>query len=150
MHLPPLPRSTSSASGSDRGPSTSGNFSGGSVSSHGVRGSAGRGGGTDSGDRADRDHMRRMIAGRGSGATSGGSAGGSASGGTGLSGTDSAGDSAGEYRMQLSGSGMSTSSSELVTYRITHQEDEDGFHVLTGREGKLTKCEDEASIMLTV
>ena len=31
----------------------------------------------------------------------------------------------------------------VVTMRFEHQEDEDGHHVLVGREGKLMRCEDE-------
>ncbi|KIM30117.1 hypothetical protein M408DRAFT_15706 [Serendipita vermifera MAFF 305830] len=31
----------------------------------------------------------------------------------------------------------------VVTMRFEHKEDENGHHVLVGREGKLTKCEDE-------
>ncbi|EIM81705.1 uncharacterized protein STEHIDRAFT_66042 [Stereum hirsutum FP-91666 SS1] len=36
-----------------------------------------------------------------------------------------------------------TSGDELVTFRFEHNVDGDGHHVLTGREGKLARCEDE-------
>ncbi|THH10468.1 hypothetical protein EW145_g1296 [Phellinidium pouzarii] len=58
-----------------------------------------------------------------------------------FSGSDSAGDSAGE--MVHSDSGMSTTSSELVRFKFEHVQDDNGFHVVTGREGTFTKCEDE-------
>lgn len=149
VHLPPLPRSTGSTSGSDRGPS-SGKFSGGSLSSNAMAGSSGR-----CATRSNRkEYLRRMGIGKGSALGSGGSAderaGGSASEGgrlsTGPSGTDSAGDSAGEYRVQRSDAGLSDASSELVSQRFTHLEDDDGFHVITGREGQLMKCEDEVNM----
>jgi hypothetical protein len=35
------------------------------------------------------------------------------------------------------------SAGPIVTMRFEHREDEDGHHVLIGREGKLTRCEDE-------
>ncbi|KAG8853487.1 Light-sensor Protein kinase [Serendipita sp. 411] len=41
---------------------------------------------------------------------------------------------------------VTTSSNQtgpLVTMRFEHTEDENGHHILTGREGNLTKCEDE-------
>lgn len=151
VHLPPLPRSTGSTSGSDRGPS-SGKFSGGSLSSNAMAGSAG-----GSAALSNRDeYLRRLDIGKRSALGSGGSAderaGGSAGEGgrfsAGPSGTDSAGDSAGEYRVQRSDSGLSDASSELVSQRFTHLEDEHGFHVITGREGQLMKCEDEVNISL--
>jgi hypothetical protein len=37
-------------------------------------------------------------------------------------------------------------SGPVVTMRFEHTEDENGHHVLVGREGKLTKCEDEVNI----
>jgi hypothetical protein len=47
-------------------------------------------------------------------------------------------------------SGGSTSTSRypsnddpLVTFRFEHREDDDGHHVVVGREGKLSRCEDE-------
>lgn len=153
VHLPPLPRSTGSTSGSDRGPSTSGKFSGGSLSSNAMAGSTGRGAALSNRE----EYLRRLDIGKRSALGSGGSAderaGGSAGEGgrfsTGPSGTDSAGDSAGEYRVQRSDSGLSDASSELVSQRFTHLEDENGFHVITGREGQLMKCEDEVNIRLT-
>lgn len=55
----------------------------------------------------------------------------------------------------LEGSGKSSVSSfnvsstnsggPIVTMRFEHQEDVNGHHVLIGREGELTKCEDEVS-----
>lgn len=33
-----------------------------------------------------------------------------------------------------------------MTFRFEHKEDEDGHHVVTGREGKLTRCEDEVCL----
>lgn len=39
-----------------------------------------------------------------------------------------------------------TSGDELVTFRFEHNVDGDGHHVLTGREGKLARCEDEVSV----
>lgn len=41
---------------------------------------------------------------------------------------------------------ITTSSNDMgpvITMRFEHKEDEDGHHVMIGREGKLTKCEDE-------
>ena len=35
----------------------------------------------------------------------------------------------------------------LHTTRFEHVEDEHGHHILTGREGKLTRCEDEVRVM---
>ncbi|KEP47962.1 putative phytochrome-like histidine kinase [Rhizoctonia solani 123E] len=43
----------------------------------------------------------------------------------------------------VSTSGLSEESQELVTVRFQHVEDEDGHHVVVGREGRLTRCEDE-------
>ncbi|KAH7913421.1 hypothetical protein BJ138DRAFT_1146165 [Hygrophoropsis aurantiaca] len=40
-------------------------------------------------------------------------------------------------------SALSSPDETFVTMRYEHVEDENGHHVLTGREGKLTKCEDE-------
>ncbi|KAF8755266.1 Phytochrome region [Rhizoctonia solani] len=40
-------------------------------------------------------------------------------------------------------SGISEESQELVTVRFQHVQDEDGHHVVVGREGRLTRCEDE-------
>ena len=38
-----------------------------------------------------------------------------------------------------------------MTFRFEHIRDEHGFHVVTGREGTLTKCEDEVcSVLLSV
>ncbi|KAH8824835.1 hypothetical protein DL96DRAFT_1467371 [Flagelloscypha sp. PMI_526] len=37
----------------------------------------------------------------------------------------------------------SSESTELLTVRFEHKETEDGHHVLTGREGAVTRCEDE-------
>ncbi|GBE85224.1 histidine kinase [Sparassis crispa] len=44
-----------------------------------------------------------------------------------------------------SGSSMMSSVSEgpHITFRYQHMEDENGHHLIVGREGKLTKCEDE-------
>ncbi|KAI0330793.1 hypothetical protein GY45DRAFT_1370433 [Cubamyces sp. BRFM 1775] len=41
-------------------------------------------------------------------------------------------------------SGSSGSSGPHMTLRYQHVEDESGHHLIVGREGKLTKCEDEA------
>ncbi|CAE7222203.1 unnamed protein product [Rhizoctonia solani] len=43
----------------------------------------------------------------------------------------------------VSTSGASESSQELVTVRFQHVQDEDGHHVVVGREGRLARCEDE-------
>ncbi|KAH7336765.1 hypothetical protein B0J17DRAFT_718687 [Rhizoctonia solani] len=43
----------------------------------------------------------------------------------------------------VSTSGTSDESQELVTVRFQHVQDEDGHHVVVGREGRLTRCEDE-------
>ena len=55
-----------------------------------------------------------------------------------------------EEKQSRKGSGgysVVTSSSKgggpVMTMRFEHQEDEDGHHILVGREGKLMKCEDE-------
>ncbi|KZT19961.1 hypothetical protein NEOLEDRAFT_1076573 [Neolentinus lepideus HHB14362 ss-1] len=43
-------------------------------------------------------------------------------------------------------SGMNGSSNQqepLVTFRFEHRQDDDGYHVVVGREGQLIKCEDE-------
>ena len=50
--------------------------------------------------------------------------------------------SAGEVVEERSVSGQSDVS-ELVTFRFEHVQEENGFFVLTGREGSLTSCEDE-------
>ena len=47
-----------------------------------------------------------------------------------------------------SGSGKSTSASSEgphITFRYQHMEDDEGHHLIVGREGKLTRCEDEVS-----
>ncbi|TFY72877.1 hypothetical protein EVG20_g157 [Dentipellis fragilis] len=72
---------------------------------------------------------------------------------TGSSGLYSSGDSAvGSTALssnpsnQESGSNTSsypTSEDPYVTFRYKHKEDVDGHHVVVGREGKLTRCEDE-------
>ncbi|CAE6351543.1 unnamed protein product [Rhizoctonia solani] len=43
----------------------------------------------------------------------------------------------------VSSSGASEESQELVTVRFQHVQDEDGHHVVVGREGRLARCEDE-------
>ncbi len=43
-------------------------------------------------------------------------------------------------------SGSSGASRPHTTLRYQHVEDEDGHHLIVGREGKLTKCEDEVSV----
>ena len=121
VHLPPV----SSRSASERGSSVSG---GSLISSRKPRDnvqSPFSGSGSDPWGRSDRG---KSSAGEGNQ--------------SGLSGTDSAGDAA---RQTPSSTNMS-SSSELVTFRFEHVLDENGFHVLTGREGVLTKCEDEVCI----
>jgi hypothetical protein len=48
----------------------------------------------------------------------------------------------------VSASGNSTSASSEgphITFRYQHMEDEEGHHLIVGREGKLTRCEDEVS-----
>lgn len=40
-------------------------------------------------------------------------------------------------------SGYSSNDEPLVTFRFEHREDGDGHHVVIGREGKLSRCEDE-------
>lgn len=149
VHLPPLP----SRSGSERSSSARSRAVGtpsGSLSS-----GAGRGGSTSS------RNVQSPISGSGSDARSGSRRGGSArfSGGSRgggssrraalTSGSDSAGRSGGERtdRTRMS-SELISSSSELVTFRFEHVEDENGFHVITGREGTLTRCEDEVCHML--
>ncbi|KAL5524537.1 hypothetical protein ACEPAF_9677 [Sanghuangporus sanghuang] len=117
VHLPSLP----SRGESERGSSASG---GSLISSRQARRSVQSpfsGSGSDPWGRSDR--------GKGSGGERVQS---------GLSGTDSTG----ETQDQASSSNMSTSS-ELVTFRFEYVVDENGFHVLTGREGTLTKCEHE-------
>ncbi|KAL5520100.1 hypothetical protein ACEPAG_1760 [Sanghuangporus baumii] len=117
VHLPPL----SSRGESERGSSASG---GSLISNRQARQSVQSpfsGSGSDPWGRSDR------------GKSSGGEAVLS-----GLSGTDSTG----ETQDQAPSSNMSTSS-ELVTFRFEYVVDENGFHVLTGREGTLQKCEDE-------
>jgi hypothetical protein len=42
-----------------------------------------------------------------------------------------------------SSSGYPSSDEPLVTFRFEHREDGDGHHVVIGREGKLSRCEDE-------
>jgi hypothetical protein len=42
-------------------------------------------------------------------------------------------------------SGYPSSDEPLVTFRFKHREDGDGHHVVIGREGKLSRCEDEVS-----
>ncbi|KAI0248306.1 hypothetical protein BJV78DRAFT_1131762 [Lactifluus subvellereus] len=42
-----------------------------------------------------------------------------------------------------SSSGYLPSEEPLVTFRFEHREDGDGYHVVIGREGNLTRCEDE-------
>jgi hypothetical protein len=42
-----------------------------------------------------------------------------------------------------SSSGCPSSDEPLVTFRFEHREDGDGHHVVIGREGKLSRCEDE-------
>ncbi|EJC98092.1 uncharacterized protein FOMMEDRAFT_97970 [Fomitiporia mediterranea MF3/22] len=120
VHLPPV----SSHSASESGGSS---LSGGSlVSSRKARDniqSPFSGSGSDPWGRSDRGKDSA-----GEGTQSGG-----------LSGTDSAGDAVGATPSSMNMS----SSSELVTFRFEHVVDEDGFHVITGREGVLTKCEDE-------
>jgi hypothetical protein len=55
----------------------------------------------------------------------------------------------GNVQNSIKGSGFSlvtTSSNDMgpvITMRFEDREDEDGHHVMIGREGKLTKCEDE-------
>lgn len=131
VHLPPLP----SNSGSDSG-SASGNVSGGSLSSL----------------RNPRSHVQSPLAGPGSGSDSQGvtsSIQRPQTGSVGVqSGSDSAGDSSGG--VTRSGSGLSSESSELVTFRFEHIRDEHGFHVVTGREGTLAKCEDEVCNFHTI
>lgn len=39
--------------------------------------------------------------------------------------------------------GTSTSDGPHITFRYTHLEDENGHHLIVGREGSLTRCEDE-------
>lgn len=108
-----------------------------SISSQGgsERGSSLSGGSLVS-SRKPRDNLQSPFSGSGSDPWGKRSAGDNQSG---LSGTDSAGDVA---RDTPSSTNMS-SSSELVTFKFEHVVDEDGFHVITGREGVLIKCEDE-------
>lgn len=49
----------------------------------------------------------------------------------------------------MAGSGT-TSSSEgpRITFRYQHMEDDEGHHLIVGREGKLTRCEDEVCVFL--
>ena len=47
-------------------------------------------------------------------------------------------------RGALSGAG-SGSEGPHVTFRYQHIQDDDGHHLIVGREGKLTQCEDEVS-----
>ena len=51
----------------------------------------------------------------------------------------------------VSGSGKSTSGSSEgphITFRYQHIQDEDGHHLIVGREGKLTQCKDEVRPLL--
>lgn len=129
VHLPPLP----SNPGSEKG-SASGHGSGGSLTSN----------------RDARSHAQSHLAGSGSDSQGIFSSDGSSRppvGSTGIqSGSDSANDSAGE--VVRSTSGLSSGSSELVTFRFEHIRDENGFHVVTGREGRLNRCEDEVCFSL--
>lgn len=44
------------------------------------------------------------------------------------------------------GTQASTSDSPQITFRYQHLEDENGHHLIVGREGTLTKCEDEVCV----
>lgn len=57
--------------------------------------------------------------------------------------------------IRASGMSMSTGSGESgegphIAVRYTHVEDENGHHLIVGREGKLTKCEDEVRVRSVV
>ena len=128
VHLPPLPSRTAS----ERGSSISGNVSGGSLASSRKPGgttynSAASGSGSDSREVARRGprQVQRAPAG--------------------TSGSESQGDSAGDIVEVEERSVANSTQSELVTFRFEHVVDENGFHVLTGREGALTRCEDEVN-----
>lgn len=127
VHLPPLP----SRSGSERGSSVSGNISGGSFSSNKPNSNQG---GTVSGSGSDSRGISRRLPREVRHASNVEAV---------VSGEDSQGDSAGDVEER---SVANSSQSELVTFRFEHVVDEDGFHVLTGREGSLTRCEDEVRI----
>lgn len=58
------------------------------------------------------------------------------------SGYASGGGSGSAYESAKSSSG-SSSEGPQITFRYQHMEDDDGHHLIVGREGKLTKCEDE-------
>lgn len=118
VHLPPL----SSRGDSDRGSSVSG---GSFISSRQARTnvqSPFSGSGSDPWGRSDR---------------------GKSSGGEGVQSGLSGTDSAGEMQGATGSTTNLSSSSELVTFRFDYVVDENGYHVLTGREGTLAKCEDE-------
>lgn len=44
--------------------------------------------------------------------------------------------------------GTSSSDGPRITFRYTHLEDENGHHLIVGREGSLTRCEDEVCYFL--
>ena len=46
--------------------------------------------------------------------------------------------------------GYSSSDEPLVTFRFDHREDGDGHHIVIGREGKLSRCEDEVRTALCI
>ena len=103
--------------------------------------------------RDPRSHIQRPLAGSSSGSQGITSSDGRSRppvGSVGVqSGSDSADDSSGKT-VRLTSS-ISSGLNELVTFRFEHIRDEHGFHVVTGREGTLTKCEDEVcSVLLSV
>ena len=61
---------------------------------------------------------------------------------------DSVASGSGSASGSVSGSANDSSSSDgpHITFRYSHVEDDNGHHLIVGREGKLTKCEDEVRI----
>lgn len=117
VHLPPLP-----SSGSERSSSTRPTMSSRQASRF------------SSSDQSGSDMSRAAIQ---SPAPPGNSAG--------NSGTDSESDGQMIQRSTGPTSSGSSSADELVTYRFKSVTNDHGNHVITGREGKLARCEDEVS-----
>jgi hypothetical protein len=48
-----------------------------------------------------------------------------------------------------SSSGRNADEESIVTFRFEHREDANGHHIVIGREGKLSRCEDEVRVCLS-
>ena len=53
-------------------------------------------------------------------------------------------------RSGRSSGGYSPSDEPLVTFQFEHREDGDGYHIIIGREGQLSRCEDEVRTILRI